>query len=957
MVHPNSYSATTNPRTQPLAYLQTLATAQDALAPQYPLYQGTNRIGQCPHRCNVVIPHISIDQRHASIEISHGEHFIEDHQSSTGTFLGPGQLQLRPSPRLYQLLHQKFLRLGAVCFTYFIPDVSPETTQDTQPLGGQLVSPPRPEKSMFVETLCSQPSPGFDLPPTQLVAPYATFQTPSRCRLSELQASTHYDKVPTMFLDMSPRQPSTSPESDTQPVSRNTLSTATSATTDPSLPLPIAHINPHHDDDDLLEGSLTPPVSFVSLTTHALSPTQGNDDPTQPLSLSRDELPTMASSPEDSMPPTQLIAMPPVLTGSTPGAETDEDYDPTQLIANHSILSPTFSTHSAIRQNSPGHPEPRYLPSNHSSLSSPKPSQSTTTPSALPSDIETSSLSSLSSSDVDPDHGCAVCTSPQLEYHRSDSTIDNVNVGQTFQVNSFTPSVTRSKSPEEQVVGQSDHVLPKPSTPVTKRFRPTSRRQKRAWAKESDDEELISSSVGRSHYSTSAISRPLYASAPPKPGWAQSSQLSDSEVDDISEASPDNDHPLVPLGAVRSEPKKSTISCLSLRPAVRHRATAHRQHVSKTRGRSPRRPTLRRLASEEFHSTPTPSTRMSKATKKRRPPLPPLAHSKDKQVTPTPTGMNQTTLTSQRRITRAHSQRRTSGGNDRSYLTRSASVELGDQLSSPRTLPDNDLGQSLNTKQVVPGDSPNLMDQSSTTTRTITTQPSALAPLSTSKPVPVVMFTGISDTSELTEIVLRLGGKTTEKWQECTHLVTDQIRRTVKFICALASGRTLVKFNWLWASDQYDTFLDPARFELMSPEPAKEGPMALESSRPLFLGYRIYVTPRVRRPTRQDAHQIITAAGGEPLRSVPSRRMLCQQQEEEGKVHPPIVVVGCPEDLALCQRLHNLGCSVQTTEFLLTAILERHIDLHSHSLPLVDSSSPKTSINGPKDSTMNDSTE
>ncbi|KAJ1649253.1 hypothetical protein IWQ61_009598, partial [Dispira simplex] len=66
MVHPNSYSAATLPPiAQPLAYLQTLATAQDVLASQYPLYQGTNRIGRCPNRCDVVIPHISIDQRHA----------------------------------------------------------------------------------------------------------------------------------------------------------------------------------------------------------------------------------------------------------------------------------------------------------------------------------------------------------------------------------------------------------------------------------------------------------------------------------------------------------------------------------------------------------------------------------------------------------------------------------------------------------------------------------------------------------------------------------------------------------------------------------------------------------------------------------------------------------------------------------------------------------------------------
>ena len=46
-----------------------------------------------------------------------------------------------------------------------------------------------------------------------------------------------------------------------------------------------------------------------------------------------------------------------------------------------------------------------------------------------------------------------------------------------------------------------------------------------------------------------------------------------------------------------------------------------------------------------------------------------------------------------------------------------------------------------------------------------------------------------------------------ENWAECTHLVTDRIRRTVKFLCALSAGKHIVDVRWILASKKEGLFV------------------------------------------------------------------------------------------------------------------------------------------------------
>uniref|UniRef100_A0AAY5KBT4 Mediator of DNA damage checkpoint protein 1 n=1 Tax=Esox lucius TaxID=8010 RepID=A0AAY5KBT4_ESOLU len=58
-----------------------------------------------------------------------------------------------------------------------------------------------------------------------------------------------------------------------------------------------------------------------------------------------------------------------------------------------------------------------------------------------------------------------------------------------------------------------------------------------------------------------------------------------------------------------------------------------------------------------------------------------------------------------------------------------------------------------------------------------------------------VLFTGVVD-EEGEKVVCRLGGSLAKGVADMTHLVTDRVRRTVKFLCAVARGVPIVTTDW-----------------------------------------------------------------------------------------------------------------------------------------------------------------
>lgn len=160
---------------------------------------------------------------------------------------------------------------------------------------------------------------------------------------------------------------------------------------------------------------------------------------------------------------------------------------------------------------------------------------------------------------------------------------------------------------------------------------------------------------------------------------------------------------------------------------------------------------------------------------------------------------------------------------------------------------------------------------------------------------------------------------------DMTCLVTDKVRRTVKFLCAVAKGVPVVTTQWLEKSGKAGSFLPPHAFIVKDPEQEKKFNFSLQeslrtaSNQPLLQGYEIHVTKSVK-PEPVHMKDIITCSGAKFLPKMPTAHK------------PQTVVVSCEEDLRLCGPAMSASLPVVTAEFILTGILQQRVDFQTHAL-------------------------
>ncbi|KAJ3256981.1 hypothetical protein HK104_007049, partial [Borealophlyctis nickersoniae] len=186
------------------------------------------------------------------------------------------------------------------------------------------------------------------------------------------------------------------------------------------------------------------------------------------------------------------------------------------------------------------------------------------------------------------------------------------------------------------------------------------------------------------------------------------------------------------------------------------------------------------------------------------------------------------------------------------------------------------------------------------------------------------MFTGISDDDDRRKVVDALGGSVVSDWAECTHLVTDRIRRTVKFLCALSAGKHILDVKWLDACKKSGKFVDESKYTLKDSKTEKlysfSFPTSLtrtrDPTRPkLFENTLVYATPSVK-PPHHELREILESAGGQLLPSLPS-------SSEEGM---KTLVVGHPDDVEEVRKAREAGWVVYSNEIVLTGILRQVVE-------------------------------
>uniref|UniRef100_A0A8D2AWC5 Mediator of DNA damage checkpoint 1 n=1 Tax=Sciurus vulgaris TaxID=55149 RepID=A0A8D2AWC5_SCIVU len=180
---------------------------------------------------------------------------------------------------------------------------------------------------------------------------------------------------------------------------------------------------------------------------------------------------------------------------------------------------------------------------------------------------------------------------------------------------------------------------------------------------------------------------------------------------------------------------------------------------------------------------------------------------------------------------------------------------------------------------------------------------------------PKVLFTGVVD-ARGERAVLALGGSLASSVAEASHLVTDRIRRTVKFLCALGKGIPILSLDWLHQSRKAGCFLPPDQYVVTDPEQEKNFGFNLRDAlhrareRRLLEGYEIHVTPGVQPPPSQMG-EIISCCGGTVLSSMPR------------SYKPQRVVITCPQDYPRCSIPSRVGLPLLSPEFLLTGVLKQ----------------------------------
>ncbi|KAM8985882.1 mediator of DNA damage checkpoint protein 1 [Ara ararauna] len=191
---------------------------------------------------------------------------------------------------------------------------------------------------------------------------------------------------------------------------------------------------------------------------------------------------------------------------------------------------------------------------------------------------------------------------------------------------------------------------------------------------------------------------------------------------------------------------------------------------------------------------------------------------------------------------------------------------------------------------------------------------------------PKVLFTGVV-ASEAMEVALRsLGGSVATSVFDCTHLVTDRVRRTIKFLCAVARGIPVVTPEWLHKSATSGRILATGPFLVQDRQQERHFgfnlAQALQRARrhPLLQGYEIHVTPSVR-PEPEHMKDIITCSGGTFLPTMPST------------YRPRRVVVSCPADSWCWAPALSSRLPLASPELLLTGLLRQRLQLQPFLLP------------------------
>lgn len=239
-----------------------------------------------------------------------------------------------------------------------------------------------------------------------------------------------------------------------------------------------------------------------------------------------------------------------------------------------------------------------------------------------------------------------------------------------------------------------------------------------------------------------------------------------------------------------------------------------------------------------------------------------------------------------------------------------------------------------NTHKPIDDDASSSLNTSAESTSSLLSTPTrarrSASVLSNSTPSTIkhkILFTGL--TEDYSKIVKALGGSKVEDSAKCTVLVTDKVRRTYKFLCALAKGIPIVAIDWLRDSEIAKRFLDWENYILKDPAAEAKFGFRLRKSldkakeKKMLDGYVVVLTPSVAPPPIEELKDMVLSCGGKALLRPPTKwpdRAVILSREED-----------LPNAKKFLAKAPNT-VTIQSIEFILTGILRQETDFDKYKL-------------------------
>ncbi|XP_057371183.1 mediator of DNA damage checkpoint protein 1-like [Daphnia carinata] len=179
-----------------------------------------------------------------------------------------------------------------------------------------------------------------------------------------------------------------------------------------------------------------------------------------------------------------------------------------------------------------------------------------------------------------------------------------------------------------------------------------------------------------------------------------------------------------------------------------------------------------------------------------------------------------------------------------------------------------------------------------------------------------VLFTVINDDGEHGKIVESLGGRVVTTFKDCSVLVTDRIRRTLKFLCCVGLGTPIVGVEWLTKCRSSRKFVDPWLHLLLDKAGEEKFNFKLSESlevakeTPLLSGWIFHATPSVV-PKPVEMQEIVESCGG------------IYFEESDNSVDDNKIVISCEADRKTWPSWKKKCATLVDKEAILSGVLKQ----------------------------------